>query len=169
MRAVALEQVRAVAGAVDLPVIGMGGIASGRDAADFLAAGATCVAVGTESFRDPAAGRRIAAELDAPAGARFPKRTRVRPHPGDIRATFSRKVRDLYGSGDQSGISPLKKALQTKAIRSSYPNQPQAQVEVQLNSPFFCVCRLDGRASACTIAAHAGRPADARQDISRRV
>jgi dihydroorotate dehydrogenase (NAD+) catalytic subunit len=41
----------------------MGGIASGRHAADFLAAGATCVAVGTESFRDPAAGRRIAAEL----------------------------------------------------------------------------------------------------------
>ena len=44
-------------------MIGMGGIASGRDAADFLAAGATCVAVGTESFRDPAAGRRVASEL----------------------------------------------------------------------------------------------------------
>jgi dihydroorotate dehydrogenase (NAD+) catalytic subunit len=43
----------------------MGGIASGRDAADFLAAGATCIAVGTESFRDPGAGARIAAELDA--------------------------------------------------------------------------------------------------------
>ena len=64
VRAVALQQVHAVAGAVDLPLIGMGGIASGRDAADFLAAGATCVAVGTESFRDPAAGRRIAAELE---------------------------------------------------------------------------------------------------------
>ena len=37
--------------------------ASGEHAADFLAAGAACVAVGTESFRDPAAGRRIAAEL----------------------------------------------------------------------------------------------------------
>ena len=65
VRAVALQQVNAVAGAVDLPLIGMGGIASGRDAADFLAAGAACVAVGTESFRDPAAGRRIAAELEA--------------------------------------------------------------------------------------------------------
>jgi dihydroorotate dehydrogenase (NAD+) catalytic subunit len=42
----------------------MGGIASGRDAADFLSAGATCIAVGTESFRDPAAGARIAAELE---------------------------------------------------------------------------------------------------------
>jgi dihydroorotate dehydrogenase (NAD+) catalytic subunit len=41
----------------------MGGIATGRDAADFLAAGATCVAVGTESFRDPAAGARVGAEL----------------------------------------------------------------------------------------------------------
>jgi dihydroorotate dehydrogenase (NAD+) catalytic subunit len=41
----------------------MGGIASGEDAADFLAAGAACVAVGTESFRDPGVGRRIAREL----------------------------------------------------------------------------------------------------------
>jgi dihydroorotate dehydrogenase (NAD+) catalytic subunit len=65
VRAVALQQVNAVAGAVGLPLIGMGGITSGRDAADFLAAGAACVAVGTESFRDPAAGRRIAAELKA--------------------------------------------------------------------------------------------------------
>jgi dihydroorotate dehydrogenase (NAD+) catalytic subunit len=69
VRAIALEQVRAVAGAVGLPVIGMGGIASGAHAADFLAAGATCVAVGTESFRDPAAGLRIAAELGEPAAA----------------------------------------------------------------------------------------------------
>jgi dihydroorotate dehydrogenase (NAD+) catalytic subunit len=65
VRAVALEQVRAVAQRVRVPVIGMGGIASGRDAADFLRAGAQAVAVGTESFRDPAAGRRIAAELRA--------------------------------------------------------------------------------------------------------
>ncbi|MEX1142406.1 MAG: dihydroorotate dehydrogenase [Thermoleophilaceae bacterium] len=77
VRAVALEQVAAVAARVDIPIVGMGGIASGRDADDFLAAGASVVAVGTESFRDPAAGRRIAAELaairaamrDASAGA----------------------------------------------------------------------------------------------------
>jgi dihydroorotate dehydrogenase (NAD+) catalytic subunit len=73
VRAVALEQVHAVANRVRIPVIGMGGISSGRHAADFLTAGASCVAVGTESFRDPAAGRRIAAELAgihaAPAGA----------------------------------------------------------------------------------------------------
>ena len=63
VRAIALEQVAAVASRVEIAVIGMGGIANGRHAADFLAAGASAVAVGTESFRDPAAGRRIAAEL----------------------------------------------------------------------------------------------------------
>jgi dihydroorotate dehydrogenase (NAD+) catalytic subunit len=63
IRAIALEQVASVASRIQIPVIGMGGIATGRHAADFLAAGAAAVAVGTESFRDPAAGRRIAAEL----------------------------------------------------------------------------------------------------------
>jgi dihydroorotate dehydrogenase (NAD+) catalytic subunit len=65
VRAIALEQVASVAKAVSVPVVGMGGIASGRDAHDFMLAGATCVAVGTESFRDPAAGRRVGAELAA--------------------------------------------------------------------------------------------------------
>jgi dihydroorotate dehydrogenase (NAD+) catalytic subunit len=63
VRAVALEQVLAVAGAVSIPVIGMGGVAGGADALDFIAAGATLVAVGTENFRDPAAGERVRAEL----------------------------------------------------------------------------------------------------------
>ena len=63
VRAIALAQVAAVCQRVSIPAIGMGGIASGRDARDFLLAGARCVAVGTESFRDPAAGRRIADEL----------------------------------------------------------------------------------------------------------
>jgi dihydroorotate dehydrogenase (NAD+) catalytic subunit len=63
VRPVALEQVATVARRVGIPVIGMGGIASGRDAREFLDAGAACVAVGTESFRDPAAGLRIAHEL----------------------------------------------------------------------------------------------------------
>jgi dihydroorotate dehydrogenase (NAD+) catalytic subunit len=62
VRAVALAQVHAVAGSTHLPIIGMGGVQSGRDAVDLMRAGATLVAVGTESFRDPAAGLRIAAE-----------------------------------------------------------------------------------------------------------
>jgi dihydroorotate dehydrogenase (NAD+) catalytic subunit len=40
-------------------------VQSGRHAADLRRAGATLVAVGTESFRDPAAGLRIAAEIRA--------------------------------------------------------------------------------------------------------
>jgi dihydroorotate dehydrogenase (NAD+) catalytic subunit len=64
VRPVALAQVRAVAAAVSIPVVGMGGICSGADAREFLAAGATLVAVGTESFRDPRAGERIARELN---------------------------------------------------------------------------------------------------------
>jgi dihydroorotate dehydrogenase (NAD+) catalytic subunit len=63
VRAIALAQVGGVCQRVSIPAIGMGGVASGRDARDFLAAGARCVAVGTESFRDPAAGRRVGAEL----------------------------------------------------------------------------------------------------------
>jgi dihydroorotate dehydrogenase (NAD+) catalytic subunit len=63
VRAVAMNQVSEVANATPLPVIAMGGIASGKNAADFLRAGATCVAVGTESFRDPAAGVRVRTEL----------------------------------------------------------------------------------------------------------
>ncbi len=65
VRAVALAQTRAVASAVSVPVVAMGGVSSGRDAAEMVAAGATLVAVGTESFRDPAAGSRIADELAA--------------------------------------------------------------------------------------------------------
>jgi dihydroorotate dehydrogenase (NAD+) catalytic subunit len=65
VRAIALQQVASVAAAVQIPVIGMGGIESGRDAADFLRAGAQAIAVGTASFRDPGAGSRIAAELSA--------------------------------------------------------------------------------------------------------
>jgi dihydroorotate dehydrogenase (NAD+) catalytic subunit len=63
IRPVALAQVTAVAAAVAVPVVAMGGISSGRDAAEMVRAGAKIVAVGTESFRDPAAGSRIAAEL----------------------------------------------------------------------------------------------------------
>jgi dihydroorotate dehydrogenase (NAD+) catalytic subunit len=67
VRPVAVQQTRAVTAAVSLPVIGMGGISSGADAREFLAAGATLVAVGTENFRDPRAGSRVAAELTTAA------------------------------------------------------------------------------------------------------
>ncbi|MGH2963094.1 MAG: dihydroorotate dehydrogenase [Solirubrobacterales bacterium] len=63
VRAIALEQVGAVAAAVGIPVVGMGGIESGEHAAQFVAAGASAVAVGTASFRDPLAGERVRIEL----------------------------------------------------------------------------------------------------------
>jgi dihydroorotate dehydrogenase (NAD+) catalytic subunit len=65
VRPVALEQVRSVRAAVGLPIVGMGGISTGADAAEFLALGASVVAVGTENFRDPRAGTRVAAELES--------------------------------------------------------------------------------------------------------
>ena len=64
VRAVALDQVRRVAAEVAIPVIGMGGIESGADALAFFAVGATAVAVGTASFRDPLAAARIRRELE---------------------------------------------------------------------------------------------------------
>jgi dihydroorotate dehydrogenase (NAD+) catalytic subunit len=63
VRAIALSQVREVRERVELPIVGMGGVQTGRHAADLRQTGADLVAVGTESFRDPLAAARIAAEL----------------------------------------------------------------------------------------------------------
>ena len=63
VRSIALAQVADVAARVGIPIVGMGGVQSGAHAADLIGAGATMVAVGTESFRDPAAGARIASEV----------------------------------------------------------------------------------------------------------
>ena len=59
IRPIALEQVRRVAAAVSISVIGMGGIETAADAAEFISSGATLVAVGTANFGDPAAGKRV--------------------------------------------------------------------------------------------------------------
>lgn len=63
IRPVALAQVAAVARRVAIPVVGMGGVQSAADARQLLDVGATLVAVGTESFRDPAAGASVARGL----------------------------------------------------------------------------------------------------------
>jgi dihydroorotate dehydrogenase (NAD+) catalytic subunit len=65
IRAIALAQVAAVASAVRVPIVGMGGVESADHARDLLSAGASLVAVGTASFRDPTVAARIAAELRA--------------------------------------------------------------------------------------------------------
>jgi len=64
IKPVALRMVWQVAKAVDIPVIGMGGIASGEDAAAFLLAGASAVQVGSAGLRDPLALPRIIAQLE---------------------------------------------------------------------------------------------------------
>lgn len=65
IRTVALAQVAAVAACVEIPVIGMGGVQCAAHAQDLLDVGARLVAVGTESFREPLAGARIAHGLAA--------------------------------------------------------------------------------------------------------
>jgi dihydroorotate dehydrogenase (NAD+) catalytic subunit len=65
IKPVALRMVYEAAQAVKIPVVGLGGIASGADAAEFLIAGASAVQVGTANFWDPQSPLRIAEELDA--------------------------------------------------------------------------------------------------------
>jgi dihydroorotate dehydrogenase (NAD+) catalytic subunit len=64
IKPIALRMVCQAARAVKIPVIGMGGIATGEDAAEFLIAGASLVQVGTATFWDPAAPLKIARELE---------------------------------------------------------------------------------------------------------
>jgi dihydroorotate dehydrogenase (NAD+) catalytic subunit len=65
VRPVALAQIAAVAGRVSIPVVGMGGVRNAAHARQFLDVGATLVAVGTESFRNPRAASEIVRELAA--------------------------------------------------------------------------------------------------------
>jgi dihydroorotate dehydrogenase (NAD+) catalytic subunit len=64
IKPIALRMVHEASRAVKIPVIGLGGIATGEDAAEFLIAGASAVEVGTASFCDPSSVSRIARELD---------------------------------------------------------------------------------------------------------
>jgi dihydroorotate dehydrogenase (NAD+) catalytic subunit len=83
IRAVALDQVSRVAQRIRIPIVGMGGIQTTDHALEFMRAGATLVAVGTESFRDPAAASRIASGL---ATSHFSAKSGVgpgRPRAGD--------------------------------------------------------------------------------------
>jgi dihydroorotate dehydrogenase (NAD+) catalytic subunit len=65
IKPIALRLVSQAARAVKIPVVGLGGIATGIDAAEFLIAGATAVEVGTATFWDPRSPVRIARELAA--------------------------------------------------------------------------------------------------------
>jgi len=83
VRVLALAVLGEVAARVSLPIVGMGGVSRGAHARALLDAGASLVAVGTESFRDPLAGARVAAELAREIGiAEFaPKCLQTSPLP----------------------------------------------------------------------------------------
>lgn len=65
IKPVALRMVWQVANAVDIPVLGMGGISNAEDAVEFMLAGASAVAVGTANFVDPTATMRIVDGLES--------------------------------------------------------------------------------------------------------
>jgi dihydroorotate dehydrogenase (NAD+) catalytic subunit len=65
IKPIALRMVYGVARAVNIPILGMGGIVTPEDAVEFLLAGATAVQVGTASFADPRATERLATGLEA--------------------------------------------------------------------------------------------------------
>ncbi len=81
IRPIALRMVYQVAAALQIPVIGMGGIMTGRDALEFLIVGARAVEVGTANFIDPGASLRIVKEIQ-----------------GYCREKSIDKVRDIIGT-----------------------------------------------------------------------
>jgi dihydroorotate dehydrogenase (NAD+) catalytic subunit len=64
LRPIALAAVYACRRASELPIVGMGGVTTGHDALELVAAGASAVALGTVLFADPDAAARVRAELD---------------------------------------------------------------------------------------------------------
>ena len=65
VKPVALRMVNQVSKAVSIPVIGLGGISSGKDAIEFMMAGASAVQFGTINFANPMAGKEIIEEMEA--------------------------------------------------------------------------------------------------------
>lgn len=64
VKPVAVRMVWQVAKAVNIPVIGLGGITNGRDALEFIMAGATAVEIGTANFLDPAVTVKVIDEIN---------------------------------------------------------------------------------------------------------
>ncbi|MBS5938486.1 dihydroorotate dehydrogenase [Clostridium sp.] len=65
VKPIALRMVHEVSKAVNIPVIGLGGISSGVDAIEFMMAGATAIQIGTVNFANPMAGKEIIEEMEA--------------------------------------------------------------------------------------------------------
>ena len=64
VKPVALRMVHEVSKAVEIPIVGLGGIASGKDAIEFMMAGASAIQIGTINFANPMAGKEIIDEME---------------------------------------------------------------------------------------------------------
>lgn len=65
VKPIALRMVHEVSKAVNIPVIGLGGISTGVDAIEFMMAGATAIQIGTVNFANPMAGKEIIEEMES--------------------------------------------------------------------------------------------------------
>jgi dihydroorotate dehydrogenase (NAD+) catalytic subunit len=65
IKPIALRMIYETARAIDIPIIGMGGIVTAEDAVEFLLAGATAIEIGTANFADPCAAERLAKGLES--------------------------------------------------------------------------------------------------------
>jgi dihydroorotate dehydrogenase (NAD+) catalytic subunit len=84
LKPIALAAVHAAFSATELPIVGMGGVSTGRDALELIGAGASAVALGTVLFSDPDAPRRVREELAAELallGYASPEEARGVAHP----------------------------------------------------------------------------------------
>jgi dihydroorotate dehydrogenase (NAD+) catalytic subunit len=96
LKPIALAAVFTAYRATGLPIVGMGGVTSGRDALDLIAAGASAVALGTVLFADPDAPARVRSELaveaaalgfEDPAAVRGAAHADAPPEPHGLRST----------------------------------------------------------------------------------
>jgi dihydroorotate dehydrogenase (NAD+) catalytic subunit len=85
----------------DVPILGMGGIRTGRDALEFLLAGANAVSVGTVIFNDPSAPVRIGRELAAELAA-----LGVHALRDVVGAAHGRPTADAVGTADAFAATP---------------------------------------------------------------
>jgi dihydroorotate dehydrogenase (NAD+) catalytic subunit len=88
LKPIALAAIFACRRVTSLPIVGMGGVSTGRDALELVAAGANDVALGTILFADPDAAARVRAELDA-----------------EIAALGLRDVDEAHGISHEGGIA----------------------------------------------------------------
>ena len=103
--------------ATGLPIVGMGGIFTGRDALEFLAAGASAVALGTVLFADPDAPARVRAELMSELSARSLEQAE------DARGIAHRSTGLLLPNEKIPGLAPKTEALQAPSRVASIPRR----------------------------------------------